>query len=68
MSAAAPTRLRTLADPHHFPALKPEYLHRRPALGLRRRPAHPSLRVGLTLNSKKGEALGEHALGAQQHV
>lgn len=28
------TRLRPLTDPQHFPALKPEYLHRQPALGL----------------------------------
>ena len=27
-------RLRTLADPDHLPALKPEYAHRRPTLGL----------------------------------
>ena len=28
------TRLRPLPDPAHFPALRPEYLHRAPALGL----------------------------------
>jgi arsenic resistance protein ArsH len=28
------TRLRTLSDPGHLPALKPEYVHRQPALGL----------------------------------
>ena len=28
------TRLRALPDPAHFPALRPEYLHRSPALGL----------------------------------
>ena len=28
------SRLRPLTDPQHFPALKPEYLHRQPALGL----------------------------------
>lgn len=27
-------RLRPLADPAHLPALRPEYVHRRPALGL----------------------------------
>ena len=27
-------RLRTLSDPAHLPALKPEYVHARPALGL----------------------------------
>lgn len=27
-------RLRPLADPEHLPALRPEYVHRRPALGL----------------------------------
>ena len=27
-------RLRALADPDHLPALKPEYAHLRPALGL----------------------------------
>jgi arsenic resistance protein ArsH len=28
------TRLRELSDPDHLPALKPQYAHRRPALGL----------------------------------
>lgn len=28
------SRLRPLSDPGHLPALKPEYVHRRPALGL----------------------------------
>ncbi|WDF71774.1 arsenical resistance protein ArsH [Novosphingobium sp. KACC 22771] len=28
------TRLRVLHDPHHLPALKPEYAHQRPAFGL----------------------------------
>lgn len=28
------TRLRTLSDPYHLPALRPEYAHLRPALGL----------------------------------
>lgn len=28
------SRLRTLSQPDHFPALRPEYLHARPALGL----------------------------------
>src|SRR3546814_16424412 len=28
------SRLRTLADPDRLPALKPDYVHRRPALGL----------------------------------
>ncbi|MCG2839938.1 arsenical resistance protein ArsH [Sandaracinobacter sp. RS1-74] len=28
------SRLRTLPDPDHFPALRPEYVHRLPALGL----------------------------------
>jgi arsenic resistance protein ArsH len=28
------TRLRSLADPTHLPALKPEYVHARPAIGL----------------------------------
>lgn len=28
------TRLRVLQDPHHLPALKPEYAHQRPAFGL----------------------------------
>lgn len=30
----AVSRLRTLAEPAHFPALCPEYIHRNPALGL----------------------------------
>ena len=28
------TRLRELSDPAHLPALRPQYAHRRPALGL----------------------------------
>src|SRR3546814_6470682 len=28
------SRLRTLSDPDRLPALKPDYVHRRPALGL----------------------------------
>lgn len=34
MSQPVYSRLRALADPAHLPALKPEYVHRRPALGL----------------------------------
>jgi arsenic resistance protein ArsH len=34
MTRKAYQRLRALADPEHLPALKPEYVHRRPALGL----------------------------------
>lgn len=34
MNETGHTRLRTLADPGHLPALKPDYVHRRPALGL----------------------------------
>jgi len=34
MPDPALTRLRTLADPSHLPALKPSYVHRSPALGL----------------------------------
>ncbi|MAN13274.1 MAG: hypothetical protein CL945_00895 [Dinoroseobacter sp.] len=28
------SRLRTLSDPEHLPALRAEYLHRNPALGI----------------------------------
>jgi arsenic resistance protein ArsH len=34
MTEAVFERLRPLADPAHLPALKPEYVHQRPALGL----------------------------------
>ena len=34
MTQSAYSRLRPLADPEYLPALKPEYVHRRPALGL----------------------------------
>ncbi len=34
MTDAVYQRLRPLTDPEHLPALKPEYAHRRPALGL----------------------------------
>ena len=34
MNTPAFTRLRALADPTHLPALHPEYVHPRPALGL----------------------------------
>lgn len=34
MSQPVYSRLRALADPAHLPALNPEYVHRRPALGL----------------------------------
>lgn len=34
MTEAVYQRLRPLADPEHLPALRPEYVHRRPALGL----------------------------------
>lgn len=34
MSEVSYTRLRTLSDPEHLPALKPEFLNRKPAIGL----------------------------------
>ena len=34
MSEISYSRLRPLSDPGHLPALKPEYAHRKPALGL----------------------------------
>ena len=34
MNEPLPSRLRPLADPAHLPALKPDYVHRQPALGL----------------------------------
>lgn len=34
MSIAPFERLRTLSDPHEFPALRSEYVHRLPAIGL----------------------------------
>jgi arsenic resistance protein ArsH len=42
-------RLRTLPDPAHLPALKPEYAHRRPALGLG--PLDPPPRILLLYGS-----------------
>jgi arsenic resistance protein ArsH len=42
-------RLRTLGDPDHLPALSPEYLHARPALGLG--PLDPAPRILLLYGS-----------------
>ncbi|MBB3953630.1 arsenical resistance protein ArsH [Novosphingobium sediminicola] len=43
------SRLRDLADPDHLPALRPEYAHRRPALGLG--PMDPPPRILLLYGS-----------------
>lgn len=43
------TRLRDLPDPDHLPALRPEYAHPRPALGLG--PIDPPLRILLLYGS-----------------
>ena len=43
------TRLRPLTDPQHLPAMKPEYLHRQPALGLG--PLDPAPRILLLYGS-----------------
>lgn len=60
MSAAASTRLRTLADPHHFPALKPEYLHRQPALGLGA--FDPPPRILLLYGSLRERSFSRHSV------
>jgi arsenic resistance protein ArsH len=43
------TRIRTLSDPAHLPALRPEYAHRQPALGLG--PLEPPPRILLLYGS-----------------
>jgi arsenic resistance protein ArsH len=42
-------RLRALSDPDHLPALKPQFAHRRPALGLG--PMDPPPRILLLYGS-----------------
>lgn len=49
MSEGAFARLRSLSDPNHFPALEPEYLRPRPALGLG--PLEPPPRILLLYGS-----------------
>lgn len=49
MSEPVHSRLRPLPDPAHLPALRPEYLHRQPALGLG--PLDPPPRVLLLYGS-----------------
>src|SRR3546814_15370832 len=49
MSAKSFSRLRTLADPDHLPALRPEYIRSRPGLGLG--PLDPAPRILLLYGS-----------------
>ena len=60
MSGAPHTRLRTLTDPHHFPALKPEYLHRQPALGLGA--FDPPPRILLLYGSLRERSFSRHSV------
>jgi arsenic resistance protein ArsH len=53
------TRLRPLPDPAHLPALKPEYAHARPALGLG--PVDPPVRVLLLYGSLRERAFSRLA-------
>ncbi len=53
-------RLRTLADPAHLPALKPDYVHARPALGLG--PLDPPPRVLLLYGSLRERSFSRLAV------
>ena len=53
-------RLRTLSDPAHLPALKPEYVHARPALGLG--PMDPPPRVLLLYGSLRERSFSRLAV------
>ena len=54
------TRLRTLADPDHLPALNPAYVHRSPAAGLGDL-AHPP-RILLLYGSLRERSFSHHAV------
>jgi arsenic resistance protein ArsH len=54
------TRLRTLPDSGHLPALKPEYVHTRPALGLG--PLDPPVRVLLLYGSLRERSFSRLAV------
>ncbi len=53
-------RLRTLSDPHRLPALKPEYAHQRPALGLDA--LDPPPRVLLLYGSLRERSFSRHSV------
>ena len=53
-------RLRTLSDPAHLPALKPDYAHARPALGLG--PMDPPVRVLLLYGSLRERSFSRLAV------
>lgn len=54
------TRLRTLPDPEHLPALKPDYVHQRPAMGLG--PLDPPVRVLLLYGSLRERSFSRLAV------
>ena len=54
------TRLRELTDPQHLPALKPEYLHAQPALGLG--PLDPPPRILLLYGSLRERSFSRLAV------
>jgi Predicted flavoprotein len=54
------TRLRPLPNPAHLPALKPEYAHVRPALGLG--PMDPPVRVLLLYGSLRERSFSRLAV------
>jgi len=53
-------RLRTLADPHHLPALDPAFVHRRPGLGLG--DDQPPPRILLLYGSLRQRSFSRHAV------
>ncbi len=55
-------RLRTLADPAHLPALKPDYVYARPAMGLG--PLDPPVRVLLLYGSLRERSFSRLAAAA----
>ncbi|PKP90708.1 MAG: arsenical resistance protein ArsH [Alphaproteobacteria bacterium HGW-Alphaproteobacteria-16] len=62
MSEMTFTRLRELPDPNHLPALKPEYAHRRPALGLGLGPDDPPPRILLLYGSLRERSFSRLAV------
>ena len=60
MNEPLPSRLRPLADPAHLPALKPDYVHRQPALGLG--PLDPAPRILLLYGSLRERSFSRLAV------
>ena len=59
MTGTPHTRLRTLSEPAHLPALRPAYVHQRPALGLGA--CDPPPRILLLYGSLRERSFSRHA-------